>query len=262
MVDSELEAADLKETANRSLLENLAACAFYFLLSFAIFFLPFYAGLPRIASIPFFVFGGLFIYVSIVTLLIRLAEHAAGLSDWDKNGLITVTSLWSWGLLLVLGSAYFGIHNRWKVAFYVPGILILLIGLAGSIYELAKRETKGAGWYWIPGLVWLAAALILHAVKVIVNMPSVLEMIVGTGVVFCLIGGVSFLLPMIPYQFPTPKPRSKYWKTTLRCVSRKTQQQHEQTTSKLTKTEVSVVAYRLLIIFSLLSLVLILLTFG
>ena len=119
-----MEDTDKKETVQYTFVQKLMSCAFYFLIGIAIFLAPFYIGLSRITSIPFFVCGGIILYASVVSFSIRLAEQAAGVSQWDRKGLITVTSLWSWGLLLMLGPTYFSIRAGWSAAFYIPAIIV------------------------------------------------------------------------------------------------------------------------------------------
>ncbi len=112
MVELKPEITDRNDRIELSLLEKFLGFALYFLMSLVIFLAPFYLDLPGIAGIAFFAFGGIFLYASIVSLLIRLAESVAGSSEWDKKGLITVASIWCWGVLSALEPAGSGKRNR------------------------------------------------------------------------------------------------------------------------------------------------------
>ena len=70
----ETEDNNCKEAEQYAFAQKLLSCAFYFLIGIVIFLAPFYIGLSSIISMPFFACGGIIIYVSVVSLSIRLGN--------------------------------------------------------------------------------------------------------------------------------------------------------------------------------------------
>lgn len=183
-------------------LSHLLACAFYGLWGAAILAAPVYAGLEGVPRIPFYLGGGLVLYVSLVSLIIRFAEHGAGLAEWDRKGVITVGTLWSMGLLLLGAPAYFGITGGWRNGFLVAALVVMAVGLAGSTYEMKKRERAGAWWFRCPGLTLLLLAFLLHVGKARIEMIPILETAASLLVIACFATGISCLLAVLPRRDP------------------------------------------------------------
>jgi hypothetical protein len=202
MTHSQVGEVEKKKPRQRSFFETLLSCALYFSWGLAIFVIPFYAPISTVVRIPFFVGGALFLYVGIVTLAIRLMQYGAGPSEWDRKGLITVSSLWSWGLFLAIGAAYFQVDGIWRAGFLIGGLLLIVIGLAGSLHQLGKRERKGTHWYWLPGQAWLILAFLIHTVKTKGTMAPLYELVIAVCVAFCFVAGISFFLAVLPYDLP------------------------------------------------------------
>jgi len=183
-------------------LGHLLACAFYGLWGAAILAAPFYANLEGVARVPFYLGGGLILYVTLVSLIIRFAEHGAGSAAWDRNGVITVGTLWSVGLLLLGAPAYFGMTAGWRNGFQVAALVVMVVGLAGSTYEMKKRERAGAWWFRLPGLTLLLVAFLLHIGKTRIGMAPFLETVASLVVMACFATGISCLLAVLPRRDP------------------------------------------------------------
>lgn len=242
-----------KKSRQRSFFETLLSCAFYLSWGLAIFVIPFYAPISSMMKAPFFVGGALFLYVGVVTLAVRLMDYGAGPSKWDRKGLITASSLWSWGLLLAIGAAYFQVDGMWRAGFLLGGLVLIVIGLAGSLHELGKRERKGTHWYWLPGQAWLIIGFLVHTLKTKGTMPPVYELVAAVCVAFCFMAGISMFLAILPYDLPASMGSSNRRMAGFRSLFSLRSRASEPVQPLYPRADETKMAYRLLVIICLMS---------
>jgi len=113
---------------------------------------------------------------------------------------VCATLMWSGAILLFVAPGYWNIHAPLA---YVPaglGIISIIIGIVGALYEMEKVWKSEAFNYFAAAAIFLVPAVV--TVFAISRFPGIIESIGKFFVILLLIVGGSLLIYGIPYLFP------------------------------------------------------------
>lgn len=124
------------------------------------------------------------------------------------SGVSLAGAFWLWGSIILYAPIYLGMTSHQWI-FNIIGVILLLIGLLGSLIEIDKMFKNEGFSYFGVGSFFVVPALLIHFYVSFNTIDIFWQTILKIGVLFFIGLGGAFFLMGLPYFFWNPSKDKK-----------------------------------------------------